>query len=85
MSEFKGKAGTIYVNASRDGNNERVNGDFEVWFEDFCILGQGKSEIEALDDAWRHTGDIMALIADARIQMTSTENAANALAAEMES
>jgi hypothetical protein len=84
MSEFKGRAGTIYIEKSDVLSNvdlKPVRAEYEVWFEDFCILGTGDTEVKALDDAWRHTGDIMALIADARIQTASSQNSANGLPA----
>ena len=45
--EFKGEAGCIYIEVAQPGDNHR----YEVWFETFCILGEGNSEIEALGDA----------------------------------
>jgi hypothetical protein len=70
-NEFKGEAGTIYIEQARPGDNHR----YEVWFETFCILGEGDSELEALNDAWRHTGNIMALIAEARLKVAATAEA----------
>jgi hypothetical protein len=74
ISGFKGAAGTIYIERAEDaGEGDRK---IEVWFEDFCILGLGHTELEALNDAWSHTGDIMALIADARLKVIAgTANA----------
>lgn len=60
MSEFKGKAGTIYV--EKDDSNEKP---YEVWFEDFCILGVGDSQQEALRDAVGHVRDIGTLVSEA--------------------
>ena len=65
MSEFTGEAGTIYVNVSRDKNNNPVNRHFEVWFEDFCILGTGNAELEALRAARRQAFAIGGLITEA--------------------
>jgi len=73
MSEFKGKAGWIYIEKAHDvdeGDNQ-----FEVWFEDFCILGLGKTELDALNDAWSHTGDIMVLISEARLKVADDTQA----------
>lgn len=42
-----------------------------MWFESFCILGLGHTELEALDDAWRHTGNIMVLVSEARIKVNN--------------
>lgn len=74
MSEFKGKAGTIYVQQTTDENslNEKP---FEVWFEDFYILGTGRSDIEALQDAKRHADDIVRLISDAVIRTLCEDDA----------
>lgn len=58
--EFSSKAGTIYLEKVKAGDRE-----FEVWFEDFCILGTGNSEAEALRQAERHTADIGELIRQA--------------------
>lgn len=67
-SEFKGKAGTIYV--EKGGHDDRE--PYEVWFEDFCIIGTGHSEIVALNDTLRHVADMAELVADALRQMSST-------------
>lgn len=58
-SQFKGRAGTIYLEESDDG-------ECDVWFEDFCIIGQGKSRDEALKDAVRHLIDIGELVSAAQ-------------------
>lgn len=58
MSEFTGQAGTIYVEKAGD----KPTDGYEVWFEDFCILGKGNSELEALENAGRQTIDILELI-----------------------
>lgn len=58
MSEFKGKAGRIYVEKADNVDDHK----WEVWFEDFCILGTGNTEIDALVDAKGHTADIIGLI-----------------------
>jgi hypothetical protein len=63
--EFKGEAGRIYVEESQPGDDHR----YEVRFETLCILGEGNSEIEALQDAWRHTGNIMVLISEALLSV----------------
>lgn len=52
---IRGKAGSIYIESSDDG-------ECDVWFEDFCIIGQGKSRVEALQDAARHLVDIGELV-----------------------
>ena len=72
MSEFRGKAGRIFI---EQADTEVDSHRFEVWFEDFCILGMGNSELEALNNAWTHTGNIMALIAAARIQLINAAHA----------
>jgi hypothetical protein len=62
MREFTGKAGNIYIQKCRNPKDDHL---YEVWFEDFCIMGNGDSELEALRDASRYTGDILALISEA--------------------
>jgi len=73
VSEFTGKAGNIYVEKEPDRNDH----PYVVWFEDLVILGHGNSELEALNDAWSHTGDIMVLISEARIKTIATTQAAS--------
>lgn len=63
MTEYTGKAGHIYIEKS----GERPNDGYEVWFEDFCILGAGASELEALQNAIRHTLQIAKLVTEAAI------------------
>ena len=63
MSEYKNQAGTIYV--EQDNSNDKP---FEVWFEDFCIIGTGNSEREALEDAERHLADINTLVKQALLK-----------------
>jgi hypothetical protein len=67
IREFTGRAGNIEIRKADDGNDR----PYEVWFEDFCILGDGDSALEALHDAWRHTGDIMALISEATLSVAA--------------
>ena len=71
--EFHGDAGTIYIEQAQPGDNHR----YEVWFETFCILGEGDSELTALNEAWRHTGNILALIAEARLTIVNATPAAS--------
>jgi hypothetical protein len=69
INEFKGKAGTIYIERA-DPNEIDENGrEIEVWVENFSIIGLGHTELEALNDAWTHVGDMMALIAEARLKV----------------
>jgi hypothetical protein len=68
ISEFKGEAGCIYVEKAQPGDDHR----YEVWFETFCILGEGNSEIEALLNAARHTRNIDHLVTEA---IAKTESA----------
>lgn len=65
MSEFKGEAGTIYIERSKDSDEK----PFEVWFEDFCILGCGDTDLEALYGAAQHVRDISALIGEAIVKI----------------
>lgn len=68
MSEFKGKAGTIYIERSK------LDSEYEIWFEDLCILGKGKSDIEALQDAADHVKDIGHLISGAIVKTLTTDS-----------
>lgn len=61
MSEFKGDAGTIYTNKSDTPDLGR----WEAWFEDFHIIGQGNTELEALQDAERMTQGMNLLVKEA--------------------
>lgn len=75
MSEFKGKAGTIYTEEHPDpAGNEQER--WEVWFEDFCILGTDSSELEALEDARRYTIDITDLIMQAKGEVATVSTTA---------
>lgn len=72
--EFKGETGTIYVQYS-EGDYKPYN----VWFEDFVILGDGDSEIEALRDARAHTANIGKLITDAIGELSDATPATQAV------
>lgn len=61
MGEFKGIVGTIYTSESDSVDGTR----WEAWFEDFNIIGTGKTEIDALRDADRMTLDMNQLCRDA--------------------
>lgn len=52
--QFNGEVGTISI-AKKDGQ-------YEVWFEDFNIMGQGDSEVEALQEAALHAAQLSLLI-----------------------
>lgn len=71
MKEFRGKAGVIYVEQRPKQSED--DKPYEVWFEDFCILGNGDSDIEALQDARQHAEDIVSLISDAIIKTLTAE------------
>lgn len=58
--EVRGKAGTIYIEPP-----DRSERQWRVWFEDFHIIGQGPSEIEALKDAERMTVEMAELVRSA--------------------
>lgn len=76
MSEFSGKAGTIYVEKSKyvaDGESR-----WEVWFEDFCILGAGNTELEALLDAQRMTLEMGELVGHAIAETRETATVSSA-------
>lgn len=66
ISEFKGKAGRIYVEKADDVDERH----YEVSFEDLCILGTGNSELEALEDAVRHVADISTLVSEAIVSVS---------------
>lgn len=68
MSEFEGEAGTIYVKKSKDCDER----PYEVWLEDFCILGTGDSILAALENAAKQTALIQELIASAVGQVSTT-------------
>lgn len=73
MSEFKGKAGVIYTEYA-----DTVDGfQWQVWFEDFCIIGTGNTELKALGDAERHVSDISALISEAIETLMQSTTAAS--------
>lgn len=73
MSEFKGKAGTIYTLIADDDDIDEGGKKWEVWFENFCILGLGHTEKEALEDAIRHTENISTLISEALVTISTTD------------
>jgi hypothetical protein len=54
--ELHGDAGNVYI--TRDSDMD----PFEVWFEDFCILGQGSSQLAALQDAALHVAQLALLL-----------------------
>lgn len=60
MSKFKGDVGTIYTQETDDADKR-----WQVWFEDFNIIGLGNTELEALRDAERVTGEMNALVKQA--------------------
>jgi hypothetical protein len=66
MAEYTGKAGTIYTSLA-----DTAEPRYEVWFETFCELGAGPTEAEALQDAFRNTTDILTLISEASVNVTS--------------
>lgn len=57
--EVEGKIGTLYI------RRDKASREYEVWFEDFHIIGQGPSEIEALRDAKRMTMEMTELVESA--------------------
>lgn len=66
-NHYRGKAGTIYLERS-----EQAGSQWDVWFEDFHIIGAGTSRIEALKDAIRFLGEVDELVKTA----IATEEAA---------
>lgn len=68
MSEFKGKAGTIYIEKVKASDRE-----YEVWLEDFCILGTGNTELEALQNAGQQAVNILEIIVRAMPEVATTE------------
>lgn len=77
IREFKGDAGRIYVEKA-SGSDEKP---YEVWFEDFHILGLGHTELEALEDAARMLADMDTLVIEAitqvRLNAQTTETTAS--------
>lgn len=57
VNEFRSEAGNIFV--TRDSDID----PFEVWFEDFYMLGKGRSELEALQDAALTSAHVSLLLA----------------------
>lgn len=70
MASFRGEAGYLYTEPPDDTDSE-----WNVWFEDFVILGSGNSELEALEDAVRHVENIRVLVSDATVRVKESTNA----------
>jgi hypothetical protein len=62
--EFTGKAGTIYLSKFKHEGNP-----WQVWFEDFRIIGDGKSQREVLQDALLQAEGISALVSSALVTL----------------
>lgn len=75
INQFRGKAGTIYIQKADPDEIDEGGREVEIWFESFCILGLGGTVLEALNDAWSHTGDIMMLISEARLKVVNDTQA----------
>jgi hypothetical protein len=56
IRQLRGDVGNVFI--TRDSDID----PFEVWFEDFHILGKGNSELEALQDAALHTAQLLLLL-----------------------
>lgn len=69
MSEFKGDVGTIYTSRS-EVDDDNV---WEAWYEDFNIIGMGKTEIDALYDAERMTLAMNALVKRAIVEVGAAQ------------
>ena len=65
IHEFRDDVGSVYV--TRDSDID----PFEVWFEDFYILGKGNTVPEALADAALYASQLLLLIATAMIRVNS--------------
>lgn len=59
VRQIQGEAGILYV------EYDQHVPEYYVWFEDFHIIGQGPSEIEALQDAERMTIKMTELVRSA--------------------
>lgn len=70
MKEFSGDAGTIYIEQRPKQSED--DKPYEVWFEDFCILGNGDSDIEALQNAKQHVEQMTRLVSDAIVSILTT-------------
>lgn len=60
MASFRGEAGNLYTEPPDETDDQ-----WNVWFEDFVILGTGKTEMEALRDALQQTLAINQLVGSA--------------------
>ena len=65
--EFKGRAGTLYLHETHDDDQK-----WDVWFEDFCIIGCGNTPAAAMDDAVRHAANISKLAKQAFNELGTT-------------
>lgn len=63
-NEYKGEVGTIYFQRAKDVEGK----EYEVWFEDFNIIGLGKTKMEALKDAAEFAVDLGKLVESAMAQ-----------------
>lgn len=64
MSKFKGDVGTIYTEETEDSDKR-----WQAWYEDFNIIGLGNTELEALRDAERVTGEMNQLCKNAILEL----------------
>jgi len=69
IGEFSSDAGTLYLEYE-----EHEDEPFQVWFEDFCILGQGATKVEAFRSAARQTAQIANLIAESVETVSADDN-----------
>ena len=70
IRKYSGKTETIYIQYADEDEVDEGGPRFEVWL-DRKILGLGHTELEALQVAWRNTGDILLLISEATISASS--------------
>jgi hypothetical protein len=68
--EFTGKAGRMYLNGGADQ-------EWELWFEDFCILGTGNTPHEALENALAQTAQMLSQVAIASEKLRQMEREAS--------
>ena len=80
ISEFKGEAGTIYIeriDVISKTDQRVVRSEYEVWFENLSIIGKGNTELQALQDAALCAAQISLLVATAISKVSDTTPAAS--------
>ena len=68
MPEYHGEVGTLYV--EKHYQTTTYDDHYQIWFEDFTIIGLGPSVIEALQDAHKFAIDLQEQVEKAMIKET---------------